>query len=269
MLIILAGLPATGKTTAKQFLLDMGYRSIDNIGIEIIQKTMDYQHPLDPKHDHYVYVINLADVHTKDVCDCILQMRAQKEDVDVLYFDASEDVLYQRMVTMQYNTEQGISSLPTLIALAEQRQNNQQVKAMANLVIDSGMISRAQMRHMLVERYIGDEFIQQKIVIEIVTFSYQCGMIRDANLVLDLRSAENSRLDVHPENDEDILSELIPLIRVMLRRLERSDSIRFCIGLGGSTEESLPRQFADELKKKMQQEKLIATIIHRDLPPGA
>lgn len=188
---ILTGVSGSGKSTAVNALEDLGFYCIDNMPPELMIKFASLCSASDRNLEKVAFVADVrAGSFFKDLYGTIKELREHGEKVKVLFIDADDSVIETRYKETRrkhplYNKSKG--SILSSIALERDMLAN--VKGISDYFIDSSYMTAAQLKEKVRNIFLesGDEYIQ----IDVCSFGFKYGPMREADLVFDVRCLPN------------------------------------------------------------------------------
>ncbi|BDB96214.1 RNase adapter RapZ [Candidatus Hydrogenosomobacter endosymbioticus] len=181
--LVITGISGSGKTTALKTLEDFGYEVIDNIPVSlcsdlICQKEMARS------------VAIGIDLRTRDFDPGFVLSEFAKidcADVEIVFFEASEEVIRQR-----YRETRRIHPLGASGNLGERMKKEIDmlsiVKKSANWIIDTSAMSTPELRKVLKEKLC---IKSDLTTIYVMSFSFKFGVPSHSDMVFDMRFLPN------------------------------------------------------------------------------
>lgn len=182
--VILTGLSGAGKITALQALEDIGFYTVDNVppslwGPLVARATQAGQKNI---------VIGI-DVRTRsylsEVESSLQDLRAQNIQPEIVFLDASNDVLVKRYNFTRRTHPLGLEPLATDINT--ERQALSHLRAAADTVLDTSKTSARELTEKLWQQF-GQE---HKFRLRFLSFGFKHGVPIDADNIFDLRALPN------------------------------------------------------------------------------
>jgi len=189
--VLVTGPSGAGRSTAIRALEDLGYEVIDNLPLSLVPRLMDGPPPERP-------LALGVDARNRDfgaaaVADSIAEVtRAAGIAAQVLYLDASEDVLVQRFSETRRRHPLAPEGTP-LEGVVKERAMLADLRARADILISTDGFSPHDLR-----AEIGRLFAQGKagrLAVTLQSFSYKRGLPRGLDMVLDCRFLRNPHWD--------------------------------------------------------------------------
>lgn len=229
-LVIVTGMSGAGKSTSLKMLEDMGYFCIDNLPVFLMEKFAEL---FAGRDDEFSKLAIGFDVRTglKDVKKALESLQGSGIDHEILYLDASDDVIIKRFketrrahpLVTDGRVEDGIARERSLLGY---------LKENATYIIDTSQLLTRELKAELEDIFLNNKSFGN-IYITILSFGYKYGIPHDADLVFDVRFLPNpyyiDELKNHTGNDKEIMDYLngFPESETFLNKLE--DMLEFLI----------------------------------------
>lgn len=184
--ILVTGMSGAGHSTALKTLEDMGYEAVDNLPLSLLQSlaarpgTADMARPL---------AIGI-DIRTRgfgaETFMAELERLGQRPEIDVrlLFLDCDDEVLFRRY-TETRRRHPLTADRPVADSVRHERQLVVPLRARADLVVDTTMLTAADLRRLLQGHFALAP--QGSMSVFVVSFSYRHGVPRESDLVFDVR----------------------------------------------------------------------------------
>ena len=188
--IIVTGLSGAGKTHAIRCLEDIGYFCVDNLPPTLLPKFVDLCYQTEGKIDKIAMVIDIrGGEFFDDLFDSLHQLEEQNYKYEILFLEASDDVIIKRFKESRRNHPLAINKR-IIDAVKEERERLAELKSKANNIIDTTNLTPRQLKeeisHIFVE---GEKF--EGIIISVISFGFKYGIPLESDIVLDVRFLPN------------------------------------------------------------------------------
>lgn len=190
--ILVTGMSGAGHSSALKALEDLGYEAVDNLPLSLLQSLTrpgtDFARPL---------AIGI-DIRTRGFSagTLIAELERLQErgelDVKLLFLDCDEDVLFRRY-TETRRRHPLTADRPVADGVRHERRLVEPVRARADLVVDTTMLTPGDLRRLLQGHFALER--QSGMALFVVSFAYRHGVPREADLVFDVRFLDNPHYD--------------------------------------------------------------------------
>ena len=188
-LLILTGMSGAGRTTAAHALEDMGWYVVEGLPPELITTMMDIiaRHPGSGEKLAVVLDVRSRGLFS-NIQDALAQVKASGINYRMLFLDASDELLVRRF-------EQGRRPHPLqgsgriLDGITAERDLLQDIKAGAEVVVDTTSLNVHGLAHAMNELFAADGPVQLRL--NVMSFGFKYGVPADANFVADVRFIPN------------------------------------------------------------------------------
>jgi UPF0042 nucleotide-binding protein len=280
-IIIITGLSGSGRSFAIRALEDNGFFCVDNLPALLIPKFIDLCQGYQEEIRRIALGVDLRGGQFLQALPQVLaDMRGANHHVQVVFFDASDDVLLRRFSeTRRPHPLAGQGSIQD--GISRERKALESIRALADKVIDTSDFNVHQLK-----REIEQQFCQapqaRRMSLFFTSFGYKFGIPHDTDMILDVRFLPNpyfvnelrARSGLESEVREYVLGNLET--RVFLDRLyallefalpiyerEGKSSLTLALGCTGGRHRSVV--LVEELQKRFGAEKFPIHIKHRDI----
>ena len=190
-LLIVTGLSGAGKSQAANVLEDMGFFCVDNIPPAIIPAFVELSRR---GNDELEKIAIVTDARGGDMFEKIGEVleKLKKSDVGykVLFLDASDDVLVRRYKENRRKHPLADREDMSLIdAVKTEREMLSQIRLMADFIVDTSLISTAQLKEKIRDIFLDGKKSGLKIICK--SFGFKYGADAEADIVFDVRCLPN------------------------------------------------------------------------------
>ncbi|HRI03087.1 MAG TPA: RNase adapter RapZ [Pyrinomonadaceae bacterium] len=282
--VIITGLSGSGMSSATDSLEDLGYFCVDNLPLTMLSTFGRLLVPSDrrnPSIEKAALVINIRERQFLSEFPGELKKLAKKNLAPfVVFFEASDDVLQRRFSETRrpHPADQGKGLLS---AIRGERKALDEIRKLADLIIDTSEHTVHTLRHLLVQKFSGfDDGVPIKV--EVQSFGHKYGNPRTVDLMFDVRHLPNpyfqkelkhltgedaeiiKYLDKQPEVAETI-AKFTDLLLYLLPRYQREGKSYVTIGIGCTGGRHRSVMVANSLRKALKDAGFDATASHRDI----
>ncbi len=190
--IIITGLSGAGKSVAMRNMEDIGYYCVDNIPPMLLPTFYDLCEKSSDERMKKIAVV--TDVRAGDVFDDLFEaldtLKASKKKYKILFLDARDDVLLRRFKeTRRKHPLSDICKGSTENAVLLERDLLMPVKARADYVIDTSLLSQTQLKERISSLFLGN--VSLGMTVTCLSFGFKYGIPSEADLVFDVRCLPN------------------------------------------------------------------------------
>jgi UPF0042 nucleotide-binding protein len=191
-LIVVSGLSGSGKSVALHILEDLGYYCIDNMPAALIKSLLDEVTMPDEQTATRIAIGVDARNRRRDLetlPGLIAELQAAGIQVDVLFLQASDDILLKRYRETRRRHPLANEGTELHAAIANERELLGEIINSADLIIDTSRTSVYELATAIRERIDRRRVNMLSVLIE--SFGFKHGIPTDADFVFDLRCLPN------------------------------------------------------------------------------
>lgn len=188
--VIVTGLSGAGKSQAIRCLEDLGFFCVDNLPPALLTKFADLCYQTEGKADRIALVMDIRGGRFfDDLFESLSQLKSLNYKYEILFLDASDDVLIKRFKESRRNHPLAPNGR-ILDGISEERIKLSEVKSKADNIIDTTNLTPRQLKEEIIHIFIeGKKF--EGIIISVVSFGFKYGIPLDSDLVFDVRFLPN------------------------------------------------------------------------------
>jgi UPF0042 nucleotide-binding protein len=279
--IIVTGLSGSGKSTAIHVLEDLGFYCVDNLPSVLLPKFLELCVGLGEGIRRVALGIDLRERATfHELLKVIEETRGCGHRVEVLFFDASDEVLVRRFSETRRPHPQAQGGSP-IDGIRREREKLAGVRGAADRIVDTTALTVHQLRAQLADVYRG-ALREGDMAIFVTSFGYKFGMPTDADMVLDLRFLPNpyfvdelrakdglqeavSRYVLDRDETRVFLRNVEALLRFLLPLYRREGKSYFTIALGCTGGRHRSVVLVEEVARALAREGYFVQTRHRDI----
>src|SRR6185436_2209096 len=279
-IIIITGLSGSGKSFAIRALEDNGFFCVDNIPALLIPKLIDLCQGYQEEIRRIALGVDLrGGQFLQALPEVLADLRAAGHYVQVLFFDASDDVLLRRFSeTRRPHPQAGQESIQ--IGISRERKALESIRELADKVIDTSDFNVHELK-----REMEQQFCQaptgRRMALFLTSFGYKYGIPHDADIILDVRFLPNPYFvdELRPKSGLDkevrdyvmgnletqkFLDRLYALLEFALPLYEREGKSSLTLALGCTGGHHRSVVLIEELRKRFGDEHFRVHVKHRD-----
>jgi UPF0042 nucleotide-binding protein len=277
-IVLVTGVSGAGKSSALKAFEDMGYEAIDNVPISLIDRLI----APGGFEDHTAIGIDIRtrDFNAKAVLKKIAGLiRRQEAYIDMVFLDCEDDILVRRYEETRRRHPLALDR-PVLDGIRQERVQIEALRERASLLIDTSDMKLGDLK-----RTLDGQFGLKNVAglsVFISSFGFKYGLLRDADLVFDVRFLKNPYYAVglrllsgkdqvvqdyiaSDEGFELFFKRLLALLNFLLDRYEAEGKSYLTIAIGCTGGQHRSVFAAEWLAKSLQGHKFPIQVKHRDM----
>src|SRR2546427_2915464 len=280
-IIIITGLSGSGKSVAIRALEDNGFFCIDNLPVLLIPKFIDLCQGYQEGIQRIALGIDLREGRFfQSWPEVLAEVRAQGHRMQVLFFDAADEVLLRRFSeTRRPHPLAGQGTIQE--GITRERKALEGMRALADKIIDTSSFNVHELKREM-EQHFSQILSPRKMTLFLTSFGYKYGIPLDTDMILDVRFLPNpffvndlrGKSGLDPEVQDFVmkreetrlyLDRLYSLLELTLPQYEREgkSSLTLALGCTGGRHRSVV--LVEVLKKRLEDERRHIHIKHRDI----
>lgn len=283
-IVVITGMSGSGKSTAVRALEDEGFYCIDNLPVRLFRQFVEL---IEKSGEEFEGVVLVTDIRGRDLTSGIeasfRELREAGHQIEVLFFDASDEVLIRRFSeTRRRHPAEDHCSVPDGIRI--ERERLAWLRLNATRLIDTSEFTVHQLKDQVIQIIRGGEG-SGHFSVELISFGFRYGVPLDANLVMDVRFLPNPHFvpELRPQTGLDeavrrfvldkpetvefqrIFGELLAFLIPAYRR-EGKSYLTIAIGCTGGRHRSVA--LVEETARLLRTAGLNVRCTHRDTEKG-
>jgi UPF0042 nucleotide-binding protein len=280
-IVIITGMSGAGRSTAAKSLEDLDWFVVDNLPPGLLATMADLGGRV---QDAVPRIAAVVDVRSRgfatDLHSSIADLETRGVHPRVVFLEASDEELVRRFENVRRpHPLQGDGRL--VDGIARERELVREIRAEADLVIDTGRLNVHELRAKIVG-FFGDDSGESSLRATVVSFGYKYGLPVDADLVVDCRFLPNPHWvpELRPLNGRDapvrdyvlsqrgakeFLDAYTEVLRLLADGYEREGKhyVTLAVGCTGGKHRSVA--MTEQLATRLRDEGIEVQVSHRDL----
>ncbi len=279
--IIVTGLSGAGKSQAINSLEDMGVYCVDNMPPSLF---LQFSEICTSNMTDIEKVALVIDSRSKsdfnEMVDSINRLKSANHQCKVLFLDCDADVLANRYKeTRRRHPLLDEANGSAQAAIHKEIELLASMKAEADFIIDTSLMSPAQLRERVKEMFSGE---MDDMLITCLSFGFKYGIPKDADIVMDVRCLPNpfyvpelkhktgKDKDVrdyvmNSSESVDLLEKFWDMITFLLPNYKREGKSQLVIAFGCTGGKHRSITFAELLNARLSAEGKNTSVYHRDI----
>lgn len=279
--VIITGMSGSGKHTAFKAFEDLGFFCVDNLPTALVPRLIDVTIASGGKIDKLAVVVDARlGERVEDFRRLFRRLRRSPFESQVIFFDAPDRVLAER-----YSETRRVHPLARDASLLEgfrkEREALSEVRAMADVVVDTADLSVHDLRRLIYERF-RSTGTSRPFNLSLVSFGFKRGLPYNSDLVFDVRFLPNPffvpELKEKTGNDPEvieylerfeesaeIISRITGMLEYLLPRYAREGKSYCTVGIGCTGGQHRSVMIANGLATRLSGKGFEVNLVHRDL----
>ncbi|MEK7753954.1 MAG: RNase adapter RapZ, partial [Acidobacteriota bacterium] len=187
-LVVITGLSGSGKGTVLKCLEDVGYYSVDNLPIQLIETFAELT-AASPSSRRAALVVDVREGEALKRFPVIYRRIRRRVPARLVFLEADDEALLRRFSETRRPHPLG-GGRSVARSIRSERQLLAPIRALADLTISTSKFTVHELREFIGERF-GGERDESKILIYVNSFGFRHGIPHDSDLVFDVRFLPN------------------------------------------------------------------------------
>ncbi|MDP3000075.1 MAG: RNase adapter RapZ [Bryobacterales bacterium] len=187
-LVVITGLSGSGKGTVLKCLEDVGYYSVDNLPIQLIETFAELT-AASPSSRRAALVVDVREGEALKRFPVIYRRIRRRVPARLVFLEADDEALLRRFSETRRPHPLG-GGRSVARSIRSERQLLAPIRALADLTISTSKFTVHELREFIGERFGGDRG-ESKILIYVNSFGFRHGIPHDSDLVFDVRFLPN------------------------------------------------------------------------------
>ncbi|MCI0182751.1 MAG: RNase adapter RapZ [Acidibacillus sp.] len=281
-MLIITGMSGAGKTVAVQCLEDLGFFCVDNLPPVLIFKFSELVRQSDGTIKRVALVCDPRGGEFFETLFEALEELDEQSSVEyqILYLEADDETLVRRYKASRRRHPMAPEHGRIVEGIARERDMLQEVRARANIVVNTSRLKPAELKEILAKRY-GASGRGDELTVNLLSFGFKYGLPIDADLVFDVRFLPNpyyvEKLRPHTGQDPDVyeyvmqwpatqefMKKLLEMIDFLLPQYSKEGKSQIVVGIGCTGGRHRSVAIAERLREHLQKSHTVM-VSHRDL----
>ena len=276
-IFIITGMSGAGKSQALKIFGDFGFYCVDNLPLALFKNFTDYLKQSGERRDVALGIDVREGDRLKDMPKILNSMAADDFVVKVIFLDASEECLIRRFSETKHRHPIH-KKLAT--AISHEREVMSPSRTMADKVIDTSDLKLGELKEKL--SALMGLTRQGDMQITVVSFGFKNGILKDCDIVMDVRFLPNpfylpelrEKTGLDKEVQQYIMSfkeskefaeKFTDLIKYLIPKYIKEGKSYLTIAMGCTGGKHRSVFMAHELAQRLTKAGLNASEFHRDI----
>jgi len=282
-ILLVTGMSGAGKSTVLRTLEDLGWETVDNLPLLLLNRLLDTAPPESADGDDRPLAIGIG-VGTRgfDADSIVRRIKKLREDhehdIGTLFLECSGSEL-ERRYSETRRRHPLAQDRPAIDGIGRERELLAPIKNWSNRLIDTTSLAANELAQQIRATFSGDGL---EPTLSVMSFGYARGLPSHADLVFDMRFLRNPHwvesLRPGTGRDKDVsayiasdpayaqaMVEIESLLLLLLPRYEAEGKSYVTIALGCTGGRHRSVHVAERIAARLREEGFSPTVTHRDL----
>ncbi len=281
-ILLVTGMSGAGKSTALRSLEDMGWETVDNLPLLLLDRLMSTELPEGARNDRPLACG--IDSRTRGfdaaaIVDRIKALRARGDEISTLFLDCGGSELERRYSETRRRHPLALDR-PAVDGIARERELLGALRRWADQIIDTTGSTSNDLRLEVRSRF--GETLSSPPTLTVMSFGFARGVPRNADLVFDMRFLRNPHWDeeLRPLSGldeavtayvaadpayEDAVARIEDLLVLLLPRYEAEGKAYVTVAFGCTGGRHRSVHVATRVGERLRTAGFSPTVSHRDL----
>jgi len=278
-LVVVTGLSGSGKSTAIHVLEDLGFYCIDNLPVALIPRVVELWEGSQEEVRRVALGIDVRERHFLDQVPTVFsELRTRGVSLEVLYLEASDDVLIRRFSETR-RPHPAAEGGALADGIRREREKLRALREASDKIVDTSALTVHELRATL--RDLIERTDAGTMTVALVSFGYKYGIPIDADLVFDCRFLPNPffveelrhRIGTDPavadyvlrrDETQEFLRHVSGLLDFTLPRYQREGKSYLTIAVGCTGGRHRSIVLVEELNRLLVERGYRILVRHRD-----
>ena len=277
--VVVTGVSGAGKSTALRALEDVGFYCVDNLPLPLLPRFVELLSAGGDAEQAALVVDAREGEFLAGYREAFDEIREHGHQLEVLFLDASDDVLVRRF--SETRRKHPLSGDDLREGIDRERQLLRGLREIAEGVVDTANLNVHQLKGVIQERYRRSAGV---LAVTLLSFGFKHGLPAEADIVLDVRflpnpyfveslsaasgeEAEVAAFVLDNADAREFLDRAEALLTFVLPRAEREGKAYLTVAVGCTGGRHRSVAVVHELAKRMPKRHPL-TVRHRDLARG-
>ena len=276
-IFIITGMSGAGKSQALKIFGDFGFYCVDNLPLALFKNFTDYLKQSGERRDVALGIDVREGDRLKDMPKILNSMAEDDFVVKVIFLDASEECLIRRFSETKHRHP---IHKKVATAISHEREVMSPIRTMADKVIDTSDLKLGELKEKL--SALMGLTRQGDMQITVVSFGFKNGILKDCDIVMDVRFLPNpfylpelrEKTGLDKEVQQYIMSfkeskefaeKFTDLIKYLIPKYIKEGKSYLTIAMGCTGGKHRSVLMAHELAQRLTKAGLNASEFHRDI----
>jgi UPF0042 nucleotide-binding protein len=278
--LVVTGMSGAGRSSAAKILEDLGYTVIDNLPPRLLVPAAESHDLPEKRHKHLAVVIDSrGGLPIQELRDAVKELSREGVMTRVVFLDADDDVIVSRYEENKRPHPLGHETISD--SIAAERELLDDLREEADVIVDTSNLNIHELRDRLTAQF-SEEEMARPMRVSIRSFGFKNGTPRDIDLLFDVRFLPNPHWvpELRPlrGTDERVAEYVMgeqaakefvdradEMLAFLIPHFEAEGKSYLSVGIGCTGGHHRSVAIAEELRRRLAQHGITATVRHRDI----
>ncbi len=279
-IVIITGMSGSGKASVLKAFEDLGYYCVDNLPVGLIPPFAELV-AQSSEIERTALVVDVREGKRLEELPEIVKSVKRILPTRIIFLEASDAVLLRRFSETRRPHPLGANT-PVKSSLTMERRHLRNIRAMADMVIDTSKFNVHELRSHITDRFQKKQS-GRNILVSCVSFGFKNGVPEDADLVFDVRFLPNPHFipefrlltGRHPKvakyirsfpQTKEFIQRISKLLVYLLPHYIREGKSYLTISFGCTGGQHRSVMIAEDVSKHLRTSGYRVKVVHRDSP---
>jgi len=281
-LVLVTGLSGSGKSSVGNALEDLGYYTVDNLPLPLLETFLQRAEELVPGHRHIAVVTDVrAPGFHEELPRLLRDLDRDRLDVTLLFLEASDETLVRRFSETRRPHPLAVDR-PVIEGIRRERELLAELRGLADRVLDTDEWTIHDVRNQVYRTFAVDPTREAGMMLSLTSFGFKHGIPYGTDMLFDVRFLPNPYfvsglreqsgrdaevqefLDQEPEF-AGVVERLRDLLLDLLPRFAEQNRSYLAVAVGCTGGRHRSVAVCEALRDHLGRAGWGAQVIHRDL----
>lgn len=277
--LVVTGMSGAGRSSAAKILEDLGYTVIDNLPPRLLVPAAQ-SHDIPERHKHLAVVIDSrGGLPIEELRGAVKELSREGVLTRVVFLDAEDDIIVSRYEENKRPHPLGHSTISE--SISAERDLLADLREEADVIVDTSSLNIHELRDRLTAQF-SEEEMARPMRVSIRSFGFKNGTPRDIDLLFDVRFLPNPHWipELRPlrgtdervaeyvmseEAAKEFVDRADDMLAFLIPHFEAEGKSYLSVGIGCTGGHHRSVAIAEELRRRLAQHGITATVRHRDI----
>jgi UPF0042 nucleotide-binding protein len=278
--LVVTGMSGAGRSSAAKILEDLGYTVIDNLPPRLLVPAAESHDLPEKRHKHLAVVIDSrGGLPIEELRNAVKELSREGVMTRVVFLDADDDVIVSRYEENKRPHPLGHETISE--SIAAERELLDDLREEADVIVDTSNLNIHELRDRLTAQF-SEEEMTRPMRVSIRSFGFKNGTPRDIDLLFDVRFLPNPHWvpELRPlrgtdervaeyvmgeEAAKEFVDRADEMLAFLIPHFEAEGKSYLSVGIGCTGGHHRSVAIAEELRRRLAQHGITATVRHRDI----